>query len=343
MSDRIAVMSAGEVQQIGTPEEIYRTPCQPVRRRVRRPGQPVLRHGRQRGRAGGSRSSSTASRQGLWVDSERRRRPNVAADLAVRPEALRLEAAERRRWNGATRSTRTCPSVAFLGDHYQHELEAGGCADGAEYSRASRASRGEGAHSGGRLHDRRVKARGAARSRRGGRPLQVVGAINAYAAKLAERAGFRALYLSGAGIANHSLGLPDLGVIQLGDVLTDARGSPRRPGCRCSSTSTPAGGMSHDRSRLASSSWRASQRSRSRTRRGEALRSPSGQELVEPEEMVARVRAAVAARDELLVVARTDAATVDHTIRDERAVSTRRGCGRDVRGGADVARRLCAA
>ena len=54
------------------------------------------------------------------------------------------------------------------------------------------------------------------------RPLQVVGAINAYAALLAERAGFRALYLSGAGVANHSLGLPDLGMIQLDDVLTEA-------------------------------------------------------------------------------------------------------------------------
>ncbi len=42
------------------------------------------------------------------------------------------------------------------------------------------------------------------------RPLQVVGAINAYAARLAERAGFKALYLSGAGVANHSFGLPDL-------------------------------------------------------------------------------------------------------------------------------------
>ena len=54
------------------------------------------------------------------------------------------------------------------------------------------------------------------------RPLQVVGAVNAYQALLAERAGFRALYLSGAGVANHSLGLPDLGVTNLGDVLVDA-------------------------------------------------------------------------------------------------------------------------
>ncbi len=55
------------------------------------------------------------------------------------------------------------------------------------------------------------------------RPLQVAGAVNAYAAKLAQRAGFRALYLSGAGVANASLGLPDLGMTGLEDVLTDAR------------------------------------------------------------------------------------------------------------------------
>ncbi len=55
------------------------------------------------------------------------------------------------------------------------------------------------------------------------RPLQVVGAVNALAARLAQRAGFRALYLSGAGVANASHGLPDLGMTSLDDVLTDAR------------------------------------------------------------------------------------------------------------------------
>lgn len=55
------------------------------------------------------------------------------------------------------------------------------------------------------------------------RPLQVVGAINAYAALLAERTGFRALYLSGAGVANASFGLPDLGITTLADVLEDTR------------------------------------------------------------------------------------------------------------------------
>jgi methylisocitrate lyase len=55
------------------------------------------------------------------------------------------------------------------------------------------------------------------------RPLQVAGTINAYCALLAERAGFRALYLSGAGVANASLGLPDLGISTLADVLDDVR------------------------------------------------------------------------------------------------------------------------
>ena len=55
------------------------------------------------------------------------------------------------------------------------------------------------------------------------RPLQVVGAINAYAALLAQQAGFKALYLSGAGVANASFGLPDLGMTALNDVCEDVR------------------------------------------------------------------------------------------------------------------------
>lgn len=55
------------------------------------------------------------------------------------------------------------------------------------------------------------------------RPLQVVGAINAYAARLAERTGFKALYLSGGGVAASSLGVPDLGISTMDDVLTDLR------------------------------------------------------------------------------------------------------------------------
>lgn len=54
-------------------------------------------------------------------------------------------------------------------------------------------------------------------------PLQIVGTINAYSALLAEQAGFRAIYLSGAGVANASYGLPDLGITTLNDVLEDVR------------------------------------------------------------------------------------------------------------------------
>jgi len=55
------------------------------------------------------------------------------------------------------------------------------------------------------------------------RPLQVVGCIYAYAARLAERVGFKAIYLSGGGVASGSLGVPDLGITTLDDVLTDVR------------------------------------------------------------------------------------------------------------------------
>jgi methylisocitrate lyase len=55
------------------------------------------------------------------------------------------------------------------------------------------------------------------------RPLQVAGTINAYSALLAERAGFKAIYVSGAGVANASFGLPDLGMTSLNDVCEDVR------------------------------------------------------------------------------------------------------------------------
>ena len=55
------------------------------------------------------------------------------------------------------------------------------------------------------------------------KPLQVAGAINAYTARLAEATGFRALYVSGGGVAANSLGMPDLGISTMEDVLTDVR------------------------------------------------------------------------------------------------------------------------
>jgi methylisocitrate lyase len=62
------------------------------------------------------------------------------------------------------------------------------------------------------------------------KPLQIAGTINAYAALLAERAGFRAVYLSGAGVANHSYGVPDIGKTELADVLIDVRRITSRVG-----------------------------------------------------------------------------------------------------------------
>jgi methylisocitrate lyase len=54
-------------------------------------------------------------------------------------------------------------------------------------------------------------------------PLQVAGTINAYTARMAEATGFRALYISGGGVAANSLGMPDLGISSMEDVLTDVR------------------------------------------------------------------------------------------------------------------------
>ena len=54
------------------------------------------------------------------------------------------------------------------------------------------------------------------------KPLQIVGTINAYHALMAKRVGYRAIYLSGGGVAAGSLGMPDLGISNLDDVLTGA-------------------------------------------------------------------------------------------------------------------------
>jgi len=55
------------------------------------------------------------------------------------------------------------------------------------------------------------------------KPLQIVGCVNAYCAVMAEKVGHKAIYLSGAGVANASFGIPDLGITSLGDVVEDAK------------------------------------------------------------------------------------------------------------------------
>ena len=152
-------------------------------------------------------------------------------------------------------------------------------------------------------------------------PLQIVGAINAYAALLAERAGFRALYLSGAGVANHSLGLPDLALIQLADVLTDASRITAATELPLIVDVDTGWGHEHMIARAVRELGRAGAAAVQLEDQVAAKRCGHrpGKELVDVDEMIARVRAALAARDELLVIARTDAATVNETIARGRA------------------------
>lgn len=144
------------------------------------------------------------------------------------------------------------------------------------------------------------------------RPLQVAGAINAYAALLAQRAGFRALYLSGAGVANHSCGLPDNGQTTLDDVLTDARRiTARVPRPLLVDIDTgwedPAGAV-----RALGAVGVAAVHIEDQVPAKLCGHLP-GKHLVPTNEMVARVRAAGAGKPDpaFVVMARTDAAGVE--------------------------------
>jgi len=161
------------------------------------------------------------------------------------------------------------------------------------------------------------------------RPLQVVGAVNAYAAKLAERAGFRALYLSGAGVANHSLGLPDLGVIQLGDVLVDAARITVATRLPLVVDIDTGWGHAFTIERAVRELERAGAAAVQIEDQAGAKRCGHrpGKEIVDAPEMVARLHAAVAARMDMLIVARTDAGTADEAV--ERSVAYERA-GADV-------------
>src|SRR5688572_15204244 len=144
------------------------------------------------------------------------------------------------------------------------------------------------------------------------RPLQICGVIHAYAAILAQSAGFRALYLSGAGVANASYGVPDIGLTTLDDVLTDVRRIT-------SATDLP---LLVD----ADTAWENPRRTvREMIKAGAAgihiedqvetkrCGHLSGKQLVNPAAMVARIRAAAAGRTDpaFVLMARTDAAAVE--------------------------------
>jgi methylisocitrate lyase len=165
-------------------------------------------------------------------------------------------------------------------------------------------------------------------------PLQIPGAINAYCALLAEDAGFKALYLSGAGVANASFGLPDLGVTTLNDVLEDAR--------RVSSaTELP---LLVDVDTGWGSAFNIARTTREMERAGVAAMHIEDQEqakrcghrpnkaTVSTEEMCDRLKAAVDARadEQFVIMARTDAFA-----REGREASLERAA-RYVEAGADM-------
>jgi methylisocitrate lyase len=144
------------------------------------------------------------------------------------------------------------------------------------------------------------------------RPLQVAGVINAYAALLAERAGFRALYLSGAGVANASFGLPDLGVTSLSEVCEDARRITSRTELPLLVDADTGFGTALGIRRTVQELERAGVAGLHLEDQIAAKRCGHrpGKGLVEPAEMSDRVKAAVDARRDaaFVVMARTDAA-----------------------------------
>ncbi len=147
------------------------------------------------------------------------------------------------------------------------------------------------------------------------RPLQVAGTINAYTALLAEKAGFKAIYLSGAGVANASFGMPDLAMTTLGDVCEDVR--------RISyATDIP---LLVDADTGWGGAFMIGRTVREMARAGAAgchiedqvgvkrCGHRPGKALVETAEMVDRIRAAVDGRtdDDFTIMARTDAHAVE--------------------------------
>lgn len=144
------------------------------------------------------------------------------------------------------------------------------------------------------------------------RPLQIAGTINAYAALLAQRAGFRALYLSGAGVANASHGLPDLGMTSLDDVLVDARRITSRVDLPLLVDIDTGWGHAFTIARAIRELARAGVAAVHLEDQVEAKRCGHrpGKELVSPAEMCDRVRAAADARPDpdFVLIARTDAA-----------------------------------
>lgn len=144
------------------------------------------------------------------------------------------------------------------------------------------------------------------------RPLQVVGTINAYSALLAQRAGFRAIYLSGAGVANACFGLPDLGLTTLNDVAEEVRricGACPLPLLVDADTGWGPAFMLGRTVRQLSSAGAAGLHIEDQVQAKRCGHRP-GKALVSREEMVDRIKSALDARTDprFVVMARTDSA-----------------------------------
>jgi methylisocitrate lyase len=143
------------------------------------------------------------------------------------------------------------------------------------------------------------------------KPLQVAGAINAYAARLAEATGFRALYLSGGGVAANSLGVPDLGISTMEDVLTDVRRITDATSLPLLVDIDTGWGGAFNIARTIRSMIKAGAAAVHIEDQVGAKRCGHrpGKELVPAAEMVDRIKAAVDARtdEQFVIMARTDA------------------------------------
>ncbi|HTO43799.1 MAG TPA: methylisocitrate lyase [Burkholderiales bacterium] len=147
------------------------------------------------------------------------------------------------------------------------------------------------------------------------KPLQIVGAINAYHARLAERCGYHALYLSGGGVAAGSLGVPDLGISTLDDVLTDVRRITDATGLPLLVDADTGFGSAFNIARTVRSLIKFGAAAMHIEDQVQAKRCGHrpGKEIVPREEMVDRIKAAVDARTDpgFVVMARTDALAVE--------------------------------
>jgi methylisocitrate lyase len=143
------------------------------------------------------------------------------------------------------------------------------------------------------------------------KPLQVVGAINAYAARMAEATGFRALYLSGGGVAANSLGLPDLGISTMDDVLIDIRRITEASGLPLLVDADTGWGGAFNIARTVRSFIKAGAAGFHIEDQVQSKRCGHrpGKEVVSKEEMVDRIKACVDARTDpgFVIMARSDA------------------------------------